>query len=406
MNRAAVFVLLILAGTAPASGLTGAAGVQVPGTVPLTPDLTTPAPTKDGPFRIRVGIEIAIGSNGRTPTGNPYTNACYQLDTLCQRQGWSSKLVTFDSINTTQKLSNYDVIVTGDCGYNDNDFLSFQDTLKKWVRNGGGFVTLGWAVYGIAGKSAHHMDSVCAVKAITGGYGFLTSGTVQITNNTHPITQGVSNFNVSGYGEYAYNDTWPGAVRLGNYSAAPGYSSIAYRTPGSGRSVYLGPVYFGTFAGYPGSRQYYADTATNAKRLIKQAIEWAGFGDALPGDVGTLRIIGPSGNIPYGVPVIPQAKVKNYSTVTQSFPVRFNIGTFYSRTRYVTNLAAGDSATVSFDTWPANVAGSHALKCSTQLYSDTVRSNDKATGACFVPLVDAGVRAILAPTGTIPYGTP
>ncbi|MBM3313310.1 hypothetical protein FJY70_01800, partial [candidate division WOR-3 bacterium] len=125
-----------------------------------------------------------------------------------------------------------------------------------------------------------------------------------------------------------------------------------------------------------------------------------------PGDVGTLRVIGPSGNIPYGVPVIPQAKVKNYSTVAQTFPVRFNIGTVYSNTQVVRDLAAGDSATVNFASWAADVAGPHATKCSTMLHYDTLRSNDKATGNCFVPLVDAGVRAILAPTGTIPYGTP
>jgi hypothetical protein len=127
---------------------------------------------------------------------------------------------------------------------------------------------------------------------------------------------------------------------------------------------------------------------------------------AVPGDVGTTRIITPSGDIPYGVPVIPQAKVRNYSSVAQRFSVRFDIDTVYSSIRYVDNLLPDDSVTVSFDTFPATAPGSHAVKCSTQLSSDTVPTNDKATDACFVSLVDAGTRAILAPTGTIPFGTP
>lgn len=127
---------------------------------------------------------------------------------------------------------------------------------------------------------------------------------------------------------------------------------------------------------------------------------------AMPGDVGAARIIAPSGDIPYGVPVVPQAKVSNYSTVVQTFTVRFDIDTIYNCTRYVHNLLPNDSVTVSFDTFPATAPGSHAVKCSTQLSTDTVPSNDKATDACFVSLVDAGTRAILVPTGTIPYGTP
>jgi len=126
----------------------------------------------------------------------------------------------------------------------------------------------------------------------------------------------------------------------------------------------------------------------------------------VPGDVGCTRVIGPSDTIQYGDLVIPQAAVTNYSTVPQTFPVEFDIGACYAGTVLVTDLAPGDSATVSFDTWRVLNSGPFTIKCSTQLSSDSVRGNDKATAACFVSLVDAGTRVILAPTGTIPYGVP
>jgi len=44
------------------------------------------------------------------------------------------------------------------------------------------------------------------------------------------------------------------------------------REVGAGRSVYLGPIYFGTFAGYQ-NEPYYDDA--DAMLLLKQAIEWA-----------------------------------------------------------------------------------------------------------------------------------
>jgi len=330
-------LIVLLTVTSAAFGLTGAAGVEIPPPGPAVQHEATPAPATDGPFAVRVGVEIAIGSNGRTRYGSPPSNACYEIDSLCKLQGWSSTLVTYDSINTTAKLANYDVIVTGDVGYSDNDFLNYQETLKVWVRNGGGLVTLGWAVYGIAGKSASHMDSVCAVKAVGGSYQYVTSGTVHITNGSHPITTGVSDFNVQSFGEYASLDTaWPGGHRLGNYSGATGYSSIAYREVNSGKSVYLGPIYFGTFGSY-GNRAYYSDA--NARLLLKQAIEWAAGGGGTPGDVGVTKIIAPTGSVDSGAAVTPACSVYNYGSAAEpSYGVSMVIGS-YRGTATLTNHA-------------------------------------------------------------------
>ena len=177
-----------------------------------------------------------------------------------------------------------------------------------------------------------------------------------------------------------------------------------------GNIAYDGTYFYVAWMGESGGtfRRFYSDRTpwTKGKVYIDSRSCMAMSVPHPPGDVGTLRVIAPTGDIPYGVPVVPQAKVRNYSSVAQSFPVHFDIDTVYSSTVYVDSLQPNDSVTVSFDTFPATAPGSHAVKCSTLLSSDTVRTNDKATDACFVSVVDVGTRAVLAPTGTIPYGTP
>ncbi|MEO0079750.1 MAG: CARDB domain-containing protein, partial [candidate division WOR-3 bacterium] len=124
-------------------------------------------------------------------------------------------------------------------------------------------------------------------------------------------------------------------------------------------------------------------------------------------DVGTSRIIAPVETIPYGTPVTPQAVVKNFGTVPAgSFKVRFEIGNVYTDSQTVSGLGPGDSAIVNFASWPADTAGPWATKCSTRLLNDPVPSNDRVVGSCFVMLTDVGPTRIVAPTGTIPYGTP
>jgi len=215
---------------------------------------------------IKVAIEIAESSNGRVAP-----NACYRIDSLCKAEGWEDSIVVGTDIDSASKLANYSVVVTGDDGYTDNDFRTYQDALKDWVRNGGGFVGLGWIVFGAYRDSAWQMDSIMAVTA-AGDYGFTTTGQVRVDDSTNPVTQNVRDFDIQAYGEYANAGLQPGATALGDYTADSGKASIAVREVGAGRSVYLGPIYFGTFQGYS-NEPYYDDT--NAMRLLKQAIEWA-----------------------------------------------------------------------------------------------------------------------------------
>ena len=215
---------------------------------------------------LRVAIEISDSSAGRTPP-----NACYRIDSLCKAQGWEDSIVTGIDIDSASELANYDVVVTGDEGNNANDFHTYQSALKDWVRGGGGFVGLGWIVYGVYRDSAWQMDSMMAVTC-TLDYNFFTTGQVHVTDSLHPVTAGVNDFNIQNYGEWANAGIQPGATMLGDYTDGSGQASIAVREVGAGRSVYLGPIYFGNFQGYQ-NEPYYDDP--DAMRLLKQAIEWA-----------------------------------------------------------------------------------------------------------------------------------
>ena len=121
-------------------------------------------------------------------------------------------------------------------------------------------------------------------------------------------------------------------------------------------------------------------------------------------DAGTRRIVVPAGTVDSGAMVEPSAMVVNYGDSTATFTVLYTIGTFYSSTKTVTSLAAGDSLAVAFDTWPAIQRGSQTARCSTQLAADESTANDRATRTFTVRVRDMGVDSIMTPKGNINFG--
>ena len=221
---------------------------------------------------MRVAIEMPAGAAGRTPP-----NAIYSIDSLCRSEGWEDSIVTGDDINTVEKLSQFSVVISGSDGfYQQTDFALYQDALIDWVRSGGGFVGCGWIIYGIGSElgATSRMDTLLPART-SGSYGYAYGGTATILNNTHPITLNVADFSIQGYGEYPVSGLWPDAVQLGSYSASPSQTSVACRELDAGRTVYLGPIFYGDFQTYANG-PYYSDV--DAMRLLKQALEWAALG--------------------------------------------------------------------------------------------------------------------------------
>gem|GEM_PF-1098383 len=121
-------------------------------------------------------------------------------------------------------------------------------------------------------------------------------------------------------------------------------------------------------------------------------------------DVGVTQIIVPSGTVDSGAIVTPLARVKNYGTQVENFPVTFRIGTFYTNTQNVNNLASGDSTVVSFALCTLRLRGTHITKCTTALTGDLNPANNALTGSVTVQVIDVGVVSILAPSGIIDSG--
>ena len=121
-------------------------------------------------------------------------------------------------------------------------------------------------------------------------------------------------------------------------------------------------------------------------------------------DVGTKRIVSPPRGVDSGTAVVPSAVIINPGDSTASSPVVFNIGTFYTDTQNVTDLAHGDSVTVSFETWPALQRGVWTARCSTELAADESTANDRVTRTDTVRVRDIGVDSIMTPKGKINLG--
>ncbi|MEO0108209.1 MAG: hypothetical protein ABIK62_03440, partial [candidate division WOR-3 bacterium] len=121
-------------------------------------------------------------------------------------------------------------------------------------------------------------------------------------------------------------------------------------------------------------------------------------------DVSVRRLVTPSGTIDSGLTVTPLAWVRNVGDTMASFPVVLTIGSYYLDTTYVSDLAVGESLSVSFDPWTALVRGAAIAKCSTAA-TDRNPANDWDTNAVSVRVRDVGVTRIVTPVGIIDSGT-
>ncbi|MCL6465490.1 MAG: hypothetical protein K6T77_01895, partial [candidate division WOR-3 bacterium] len=189
-------------------------------------------------------------------------------------------------------------------------------------------------------------------------------------------------------GTRAYYGTVYGLGEVG-YSGSWGWEVARFKIPVSNGTSFKVHWRFGS----DGSVVYYGWLIDNV----------AGIGCRKPVDVGVTEILSPTGSIPYGVPVTPQAKVWNFGVGQQTFPVEFTIGTVYVDTEYVT-LSPGESAVVSFADWTPMAKGTYATRAKTLLVGDEVPGNDEVEGSVDVYLVDVQPTAIISPVGEVDSG--
>ncbi len=157
-----------------------------------------------------------------------------------------------------------------------------------------------------------------------------------------------------------------------------------------------------TFAINPASGGYMYVTATKPNYLPDEDSCEVIAGST---DVGPTRILAPLGTLDSGTVSTPGAWVKNFGSLSATFPVLMRIGTGYSDVKTVTNLAPGESAQVWFDNWTASPRGTHTVKCSTGYSQDQNRSNDTLSHSVTVRVIDAAAMRIVSPAGAADSGT-
>jgi len=129
----------------------------------------------------------------------------------------------------------------------------------------------------------------------------------------------------------------------------------------------------------------------------------------LPGqidhDVGVMGIVSPAQLADSGVAVTPACSVFNYANNTETYPVRFRIGTEYDTTVMVTAHEPNTVRHVQFPDWFPSGRGSQAVACSTELADDDINGNDAQRRTVTVNVYDVAALAILVPPDSVDSGS-
>jgi hypothetical protein len=113
-------------------------------------------------------------------------------------------------------------------------------------------------------------------------------------------------------------------------------------------------------------------------------------------DVSVTEIIQPAGITDSAATISPRVRVKNNGTQDETFYATFTIGTWLS-TKEVTVLPPNEEDVVTFNPWPVGLRGDYTTKCSTELNTDLVHSNDKLEGSFSIIVRDFGISSITSP---------
>jgi hypothetical protein len=202
---------------------------------------------------------------------------------------FTASVVTPAGVDSALELGNYDVVVFGDSGNNNNGWTDAMATaLVTFVQaNGRGVVSTGWGDYAITSSSVRDLalDQVMPIDSAPDAVNSYcnAASTITITGPAHPVTAGLStlpdpaaNVEISIFAPDAMGGTVLGTVTAGTCTNAT-RNAIVVGTLGAGRTVYLGQVFLAASSyGNSGLRSGVHD------RLFEQAVKWAsgGAGDS------------------------------------------------------------------------------------------------------------------------------
>jgi M6 family metalloprotease-like protein len=93
-------------------------------------------------------------------------------------------------------------------------------------------------------------------------------------------------------------------------------------------------------------------------------------------DVAATWIGAPVGQYSEGAVVTPRCSLYNFGSVTETYDVRFHIGSGYDQTLTATDHTPGTALYMTFPAWTAQPPGAFAVSCSTGLADDRVPGNN------------------------------
>jgi hypothetical protein len=219
------------------------------------------------------------------PPGASITVAVEQMDDFSDSQAGGDDVVNqlndntygFDfgavkvdgvNIDTVTELNDYDVVVIGSNGwFGYDDYNIFDSALETWVSNGGGLVATGTIITDVSSFSEPGIVGMLPVEV-----GSTIGGTGVGSNQSHTITQGVSNFSTY------FTITCPqfgteksGSSIIGECNGAPnsGTPGVVVGDYGSGKVVYLTIDYMREEISPEDYRSGELD------QLMEQAVKWA-----------------------------------------------------------------------------------------------------------------------------------
>jgi len=217
-------------------------------------------------------INVAVIGSGDSSLDAGFAATVAQLnnDTYFD---FNATLLAPSQADTVAELAGYDVAVIGNAGASNGDrFDVFSSALRTWVESGHGVVATGFTVVG-AGTSYNGvpvLDIDAIVPVVTSGDTGGAFGGPVPNGTSHPVINGVGGFTPTTI-EFSRSGVDPGATVL---ATTNGQATVVVGATGSGRGVYLGPIY---------SASSSFDTSSlrsgSGDRLLEQAVAWAAFTD-------------------------------------------------------------------------------------------------------------------------------
>jgi hypothetical protein len=211
-----------------------------------------------------VAIE-AVAGGCYTQDVDPFAEAL--LDTA----GFDAQMVDGNALSTAAGIGKYGVVVFGAgsfaCPW---DWDLFDGQLQAYVQGGGGVVVTGWGAYYLANNTMNETyPGLASILPVMAGTQYSTGATETVVPG-HPITAGLTDFVNPTYTSYGAGMP-AGATAL---LTENGVVVAAAWTVGSGRVVYLGPIYLADFDAYP-NKPLLDGTLPSAKQLFLNAVAWA-----------------------------------------------------------------------------------------------------------------------------------